>query len=236
VFDPEKCKVVAHPNARFTAPANQCPSIDKDWENPKGVPISAILFGGRRPSTVPLVYQSFDWNHGVFMGSVVGSEVTAAAIGLKAGVRRDPFAMLPFCGYHMGDYFGHWVKIGENAPDKSKLPAIFNVNWFRKSSEGKFLWPGYGDNIRVLKWIFERVEGKANARETAIGYVPAEDSLDINGLNGIEKNVPELLAVEKDKWFDELELINEHYAKFGDRLPKEMKDQLNRLVERLQKA
>lgn len=236
VFDSEKCKVVAHPNARFTAPANQCPSIDKDWENPKGVPISAILFGGRRPSTVPLVYQSFDWNHGVFMGSVVGSEVTAAAIGLKAGVRRDPFAMLPFCGYHMGDYFGHWVKIGENAPDKSKLPAIFNVNWFRKSSEGKFLWPGYGDNIRVLKWIFERVEGTAKARETAIGYVPSQESLDVSGLNGIENDIPELLAVEKDKWLDELELINEHYAKFGDRLPKAMKDQLNLLVDRLQNA
>jgi phosphoenolpyruvate carboxykinase (GTP) len=236
VYDAEKCKVVAHPNARFTAPANQCPAIDKDWENPKGVPISAILFGGRRPSTVPLVYQSFDWNHGVFMGSVVGSEVTAAAIGLKAGVRRDPFAMLPFCGYHMGDYFGHWVKIGQTAPDKSKLPAIFNVNWFRKSAEGKFLWPGYGDNIRVLKWIFERVDGTVEAKETAIGYVPAEKSIDVSGLNGVEKNLPELLKVEKDKWYDELELINEHYAKFGDRLPKEMKAQLEKLVERLQKA
>jgi phosphoenolpyruvate carboxykinase (GTP) len=200
VYDAEKCKVVAHPNARFTAPANQCPAIDKDWENPKGVPISAILFGGRRPSTVPLVYQSFDWNHGVFMGSVVGSEVTAAAIGLKAGVRRDPFAMLPFCGYNMGDYFGHWVKIGQSAPDKSKLPAIFNVNWFRKSAEGKFLWPGYGDNIRVLKWIFERVEGSAAASETAIGYVPAQGAIDTSGLNGIDKNMTELLAVEADKW------------------------------------
>ncbi len=232
----ETCKVVAHPNARFTAPANQCPVIDKDWENPKGVPISAILFGGRRPSTVPLVYQSFDWNHGVFMGSVVGSEVTAAAIGLKAGVRRDPFAMLPFCGYNMGDYFGHWVKIGENAPDKSKLPAIFNVNWFRKSAEGKFLWPGYGDNIRVLKWIFERVEGTTQANETAIGFVPAENSLDISGLNGVDKNMNELLAVEKDKWYEELELIKEHYAKFGDNLPKAMQVQLDKLIERLQKA
>jgi phosphoenolpyruvate carboxykinase (GTP) len=236
VFDAEKCKVVAHPNARFTAPANQCPAIDKDWENPKGVPISAILFGGRRPSTVPLVYQAFDWNHGVFMGSVVGSEVTAAAIGLKAGVRRDPFAMLPFCGYHMGDYFGHWVKIGETAPDKSKLPMIFNVNWFRKSAEGKFLWPGYGDNIRVLKWIFERTEGTAKASETAIGYVPTADAIDTTGLNGVDKNMPELLDVNKEKWYEELELINEHYAKFGDHLPKEMKDQQAKLVERLQKA
>lgn len=236
LYDAEKCKVVAHPNARFTAPASQCPAIDKDWENPAGVPISAILFGGRRPSTVPLVYQSFDWNHGVFMGSVVGSEVTAAAIGLKAGVRRDPFAMLPFCGYHMGDYFGHWVNIGQNAPDKNKLPKIFNVNWFRKSAEGKFLWPGYGDNIRVLKWIFERVDGSAKANETAIGYVPSADSIDVSGLNGVDKNMTELLAVEKDKWYDELELIKEHYAKFGDRLPKAMQEQLDKLVERLQKA
>jgi phosphoenolpyruvate carboxykinase (GTP) len=236
VYDAEKCKVVAHPNARFTAPANQCPAIDKDWENPKGVPISAILFGGRRPSTVPLVYQSFDWNHGVFMGSVVGSEVTAAAIGLKAGVRRDPFAMLPFCGYHMGDYFGHWVNIGQNAPNKANLPKIFNVNWFRKSAEGKFLWPGYGDNIRVLKWIFERVDGSAKANETAIGFVPTSDSIDVKGLNGVDKNMPELLSVDKDKWYDELELIKEHYAKFGDRLPKAMQEQLDKLVERLQKA
>lgn len=236
VFDAEKCKVVAHPNARFTAPANQCPAIDKDWENPKGVPISAILFGGRRPSTVPLVYQAFDWNHGVFMGSVVGSEVTAAAIGLKAGVRRDPFAMLPFCGYNMGDYFGHWVKIGESAPDKSKLPAIFNVNWFRKSAEGKFLWPGYGDNIRVLKWIFERTEGAADATETAIGFVPTANAIDVSGLNGVDKNMPELLEVSKEKWYEELELINEHYAKFGDHLPAAMKDQQAKLVERLQKA
>ncbi len=236
VYDAEKCKVVAHPNARFTAPANQCPAIDKDWENPKGVPISAILFGGRRPSTVPLVYQAFDWNHGVFMGSVVGSEVTAAAIGLKAGVRRDPFAMLPFCGYNMGDYFGHWVKIGETAPDKSKLPMIFNVNWFRKSAEGKFLWPGYGDNIRVLKWIFERTENTAKATETAIGYVPTSDAIDTTGLNGVDKNMPELLDVNKEKWYEELELINEHYAKFGDHLPKAMKDQQTKLVERLQKA
>ncbi|HEX3009416.1 MAG TPA: phosphoenolpyruvate carboxykinase (GTP) [Bacteroidales bacterium] len=236
VYDAEKCKVVAHPNARFTAPANQCPAIDKDWENPKGVPISAILFGGRRPSTVPLVYQSFDWNHGVFMGSVVGSEVTAAAIGLKAGVRRDPFAMLPFCGYHMGDYFGHWVNIGQNAPNKANLPKIFNVNWFRKSAEGKFLWPGYGDNIRVLKWIFERVDGTAKANETAIGFVPTADSIDVKGLNGVDKNMPELLSVDKDKWYDELDLIKEHYAKFGDRLPKAMQEQLDKLVERLQKA
>lgn len=221
-YDPTNGKPVAHPNARFTAPASQCPCIDKDWENPKGVPIAAILFGGRRPSTVPLVYQSKNWNHGVFMGSIVGSEVTAAAIGLKAGVRRDPFAMLPFCGYHMGDYFGHWITIGESAPDKAKLPKIFNVNWFRKNAEGKWLWPGYGDNIRVLKWIFERVVGTAAADETAIGYVPKADAIDVSGLKGVAENMPELVKVSKEDWAAEIALIEEHFAKFGDRLPKEL--------------
>jgi phosphoenolpyruvate carboxykinase (GTP) len=232
VFDPVNCKVVAHPNARFTAPANQCPVIDKDWENPKGVPISAILFGGRRPGTLPLVYQSFDWNHGVFMGSIVGSEVTAAAIGLKAGVRRDPFAMLPFCGYNMGDYFGHWITIGESAKDKTKLPKIFNVNWFRRDANGKFLWPGYGDNIRVLKWIFERVEGTIDADKAAIGYLPKTSDIDITGLSGVAENLPELLKVDKNDWSTELELIKEHYDKFGVKLPHELQKQLNRLVER----
>jgi phosphoenolpyruvate carboxykinase (GTP) len=233
VFDPVLCKVVAHPNARFTAPANQCPVIDKDWENPKGVPISAILFGGRRPGTLPLVYQSFDWNHGVFMGSIVGSEVTAAAIGLKAGVRRDPFAMLPFCGYHMGDYFGHWIKIGETAPDKTKLPKIFNVNWFRKDAAGKFLWPGYGDNIRVLKWIFGRVDGSIDADKTAIGYLPKNTDLDNNGLKGVSENLTDLLKVDKNEWNTEIELIKEHYDKFGNRLPNVLHQQLTSLVERL---
>lgn len=234
-YDKASGKLAAHPNARFTAPAYQCPAIDKDWENPAGVPISAILFGGRRPSTVPLVYQSFDWNHGVFMGSIVGSEVTAAAIGLKAGVRRDPFAMLPFCGYNMGDYFGHWIKMGESAPDKSKLPQIFNVNWFRKSSEGKFLWPGYGDNIRVLQWIFERVSGKAAAIETPIGFVPEPNSINTVGLNGVAENMPELIAVEKDKWADELELVKEQYATFGDHLPKELSNQVKAIEDRFAK-
>jgi phosphoenolpyruvate carboxykinase (GTP) len=226
-------EAVAHANARFTAPAYQCPVIDKDWENPAGVPISAILFGGRRPGTVPLAYQAFDWNHGVFMGSIVGSEVTAAAIGLKAGVRRDPFAMLPFCGYNMGDYFGHWVKIGESAPDKSKLPMIFNVNWFRKNAEGKFLWPGYGDNIRVLGWIFDRTEGVDNAVETAIGLVPKKDSINIDGLAGQAAKMDEVLAVDKAAWKDECELIAEHQEKFGAQLPKEMKAQFEALKARL---
>jgi len=235
-YDPASGKPAAHPNARFTAPAKQCPAIDSDWENPSGVPISAILFGGRRPSTLPLVYQSFGWNHGVFMGSIAGSEVTAAALGLKAGVRRDPFAMLPFCGYHMGDYFNHWIKIGQNAPDKNKLPLIFNVNWFRKNKEGKFLWPGYGDNIRVLKWIFERTEKINNAKETPIGFVPAKDTIDISGLDENNIRMDELLKVDKNEWLEELKLINEHYPNFGEKLPAELKDQLAGLETRLSSA
>jgi phosphoenolpyruvate carboxykinase (GTP) len=235
VYDKASGKPAAHPNARFSAPAYQCPAIDKDWENPTGVPIAAILFGGRRPGTVPLVYQSFDWNHGVFMGSIVGSEVTAAAIGLKAGVRRDPFAMLPFCGYNMGDYFGHWVTIGENAPDKAKLPKIFNVNWFRKSAQGKFLWPGYGDNIRVLQWIFERVAGTAKADETPIGFVPQLGSINTAGLDGVEANMAELLTVDKGQWKDELDLVREQYAAFGSHLPKELANQVTAIEARFEK-
>ena len=235
VYDKASGKPAAHPNARFSAPAYQCPCIDKDWENPTGVPIAAILFGGRRPGTVPLVYQSFDWNHGVFMGSIVGSEVTAAAIGLKAGVRRDPFAMLPFCGYNMGDYFGHWIKIGETAPDKAKLPKIFNVNWFRKSADGKFLWPGYGDNIRVLQWIFERVAGTAKANETAIGFVPKLGSINTTGLDGVEANMADLLAVDKGQWKDELDLVREQYAAFGAHLPKELANQITAIEARFEK-
>jgi phosphoenolpyruvate carboxykinase (GTP) len=233
-YDKANGKTAAHPNARFTAPASQCPVIDKDWENPKGVPISAFLFGGRRPSTVPLVYQSLDWNHGVFMGSVVGSEVTAAAIGLKAGVRRDPFAMLPFCGYNMADYFAHWINIGQKAPDKNKLPRIFKVNWFRKDSSGKLLWPGYGDNIRVLKWIFERIEGSPEAVETPVGFVPKIDSIDISGLPGVSDKMHEILKVDKKDWLEELELIIEHYNRFGNKLPKELVTQLENLKTRLQ--
>jgi phosphoenolpyruvate carboxykinase (GTP) len=235
VHDPASGEPVAHANARFTAPASQCPAIDKDWENPAGVPISAILFGGRRPGTVPLVYQAFDWNHGTFMGSIVGSEVTAAAIGLKAGVRRDPFAMLPFCGYNMGDYFGHWVKIGESAPDKAKLPAIFNVNWFRKGADGKFLWPGYGDNIRVLAWIFDRVNGSADAVETPIGFVPKKGAINIDGLAGQAEKMDEVLTVDKAAWLEECDLIKEHQDKFAASLPKEMKQQYENLKDRLSK-
>ncbi|MBN2863621.1 MAG: phosphoenolpyruvate carboxykinase (GTP), partial [Bacteroidales bacterium] len=212
------------------------PVIDSDWENPAGVPISAILFGGRRPDTLPLVYEAFDWNHGVFIGSIAGSEVTAAAIGLKAGVRRDPFAMLPFCGYNMGDYFAHWLKIGETAPDQKKLPKIFNVNWFRKNSEGKYLWPGYGDNIRVLEWIFERTENADVATETPIGYVPKKGSIDIDGLDEVADKIEDLIKIDRNEWITELELISTHYADFGDKLPAEMKRQLEGLRSRLGKA
>ncbi|HPY67745.1 MAG TPA: phosphoenolpyruvate carboxykinase (GTP) [Bacteroidales bacterium] len=234
VYDPASGKPVAHPNARFTAPAKQCPVIDSDWENPDGVPISAILFGGRRPDTLPLVYESFDWNHGVFIGSTAGSEVTAAAIGLKAGIRRDPFAMLPFCGYHMGDYFRHWISIGENAPDKSKLPRLFNVNWFRKNAEGKYIWPGYGDNVRVLKWIFERLDGAPIADKTPIGFVSKEGTIDLQGLENVD--IKDIIKIDKNKWLAELELIKTHYNVFGDRLPSELRRQFAELEKRLNNA
>ena len=233
-YSKESGKPGAHPNARFTAPASQCPVIDKDWENPGGVPISAFLFGGRRPSTVPLVYEAFDWKHGVFIGSVMGSEVTAAAIGLKAGVRRDPFAMLPFCGYNMADYFAHWLRIEQLAPDKTKLPRIFNVNWFRKDSNGKFIWPGYGENIRVLKWIFERITGQADAISTPIGYLPKPEDIDTSGLKTTPDQMKELLSVDNSLWKAELELIDEHYTKFGNRLPQALKEERNKLAQRLQ--
>jgi len=231
-YDPASGKPAAHPNARFTAPASQCPVIDPAWEDPKGVPISAFLFGGRRPTTIPLVYEAFDWNHGTFIGSVIGSEVTAAALGLKAGVRRDPFAMLPFTGYNMADYFNHWINIGKNAPDKNALPRIYCVNWFRKDGNGKWLWPGYGDNIRVLKWIFERCEGTGKAVKSEIGYLPAPDSIDISGLEDKNVDLSLLLSVNKEEWKEEIALIREHYAQFGSRLPVELANQLNELEKR----
>ncbi len=233
VYDPASGEPVAHPNARFTAPASQCPCIDKDWENPAGVPISAFLFGGRRPSTVPLVYQARSWNHGVFMGSIVGSEVTAAAIGLKAGVRRDPFAMLPFCGYNMGDYFGHWVTIGENAPVKENLPKIFNVNWFRKDENGKWLWPGYGENMRVLEWIFNACDNAVETNDKPIGLVPNKKDINVKGIDEVANNLDELLSVNTGKWLDECELIEEHYKNFGSHLPKELADEFESLKSRL---
>ena len=223
----------AHPNARFTAPAEQCPVIAPEWEDPKGVPISAILIGGRRPSTIPLVHQSFDWNHGVFLGSIMGSEITAAAISDKIGqVRRDPFAMLPFIGYNVCDYLQHWLDVGGNA-DADKLPKIFYVNWFRKDKDGKWLWPGYGENSRVLKWICERVDGEGEAVKTAIGYMPTENAIDVEGLNVSTDEMKELLKVNKNEWLQEVESVKEHYAKYGSKLPAELNNQLNALEARL---
>ena len=221
----------AHPNARFTAPACQCPVIDKDWENPAGVPISAILFGGRRPSTIPLVNQSFNWEHGVFMGSAAGSETTAAALGAAGRLRRDPFAMLPFCGYNMGDYFGYWLTFAQT--NRDKLPKIFFVNWFRKTADGRWLWPGYGDNSRVLKWICERVEGTGKAKETPIGYLPTEDAIDLEGCEVTKEDMAELLKVDKEGWLKEIESIGENYAKFGSHLPAALAAQLDELRARL---
>ena len=226
----------AHPNARFTARASNCPAIAPEWEDPAGVPISAFLFGGRRPTTLPLVYQAKDWEHGVFIGSTVGSEVTAAALDVKAGtVRRDPFAMLPFCGYHMGDYFQHWLDIGKAGAVKGNLPKIFCVNWFRKSAEGKFMWPGFGDNSRVLAWVFARCAGTGKAKETAIGFLPTADAIDLKGLEGevSAADLDELLKVDVEGWKKELAMIKEHYAKFGNRLPKELVKQLEALEARL---
>ncbi len=223
----------AHPNSRFTAPAAQCPSIAPEWEDPSGVPIDAFLFGGRRPSTIPLVIQASDWNHGVFLGSIMGSEVTAAALDLKAGsVRRDPFAMLPFCGYHMGDYFAHWIRMGAKTPVASQ-PKIFLVNWFRKNEEGRFLWPGYGENSRVLKWVFERCDGDGKAVETPIGFMPGADAIDLPA--GVTaEDLAELLKVDIAGWKAELEQVKStHYPKFGSRLPMELRDQLDALIKRL---
>ncbi len=223
-------KPAAHPNSRFTAPASQCPCIAPEWEDPAGVPISAILFGGRRPSTIPLVHMSRNWNHGVFLGSIVGSEVTAATLDVKAGtIRRDPFAMLPFCGYNMGDYFQHWIDVGKAAPSQDVLPKIFYVNWFRKDAEGHFIWPGYGDNSRVLKWIFECCDGTAKTVDTPIGIMPTIDAIDRpEGVS--DADMAELLKVDVAGWLREVEDIRtNHYPKFGKHLPKELADMLDTL-------
>lgn len=223
----------AHPNSRFTAPAINCPCISPEFEKGEGVPISAILFGGRRAKTAPLIYQSFDWKHGVFVGSVMASETTAAASGAVGVVRRDPMAMLPFCGYNMGDYFGHWLEMGEKLGDKA--PKIFNVNWFRTDSEGHFIWPGFGDNMRVIKWVLDRCEGKVGADETAIGYVPKPSDIDVTDLDINEATIKELVSIEKEHWMEDAASIGEFYAKFGEKLPKEMASQLESLKARLEK-
>lgn len=222
----------AHPNARFTVPAGQCPTIAPEWEDPKGVPISAILFGGRRASAVPLVTESFDWNHGVFLGANVASEKTAAAEGKVGELRRDPFAMLPFCGYNMGDYMAHWVKVGSDK-DQSKLPKIYYVNWFRKNEAGKFVWPGFGENSRVLKWIVGRLDGRAEGVETAIGVLPTKESLDTKGLDLADGDLDFLLNVDKEVWREEAALVPEHLNTFGDHTPKELWDEYRSLVARL---
>lgn len=234
-WTPESGSPAAHPNARFTVPAAQCPVIAGEWEDPKGVPISAILFGGRRASAVPLVTEAFDWAHGVFMASNVASEGTAAAENKIGELRRDPFAMLPFCGYNMGDYFAHWLAMGGRT-DAAKLPRIYFVNWFRKDARGRFVWPGYGDNSRVLKWIVDRLEGRAQAVDTPIGRLPAVESLDVSGLDLGAAELDLLLTVDADVWREEAALIASAYDKFGERLPSELRRQQEALTRRLQAA
>ncbi len=233
--DPASGDPAAHPNARFAAPASQCPAIAPEWEDPEGVPIDAILFGGRRASAVPLVTEAFDWEHGVFMGSTVASEGTAAAENKVGELRRDPFAMLPFCGYNMGDYFAHWLKMGQGR-DASKLPRIFFVNWFRKDQDGRFVWPGFGDNARVLKWISERIDGEAEAVDTAVGRVPSVAALDLSGLDLTPAQLSTLLDVDAGVWAEEAALIPDFYRQFGDRLPTALWDQHAALVARLDGA
>jgi phosphoenolpyruvate carboxykinase (GTP) len=222
----------AHPNARFTSPASQIPSIAPEWEDPAGVPIDAMLFGGRRSTVVPLVRQAFDWEHGVFTGAMMSSETTAAAAGDVGKLRFDPFAMLPFCGYHMADYFGHWLRTGEQT-DPEKLPKIFNVNWFRRDENGKFLWPGYGENSRVLAWVFRRCEGKAGGEDTPVGVVPRPEDLETEGLNVSPEHLQDVLHVDPEDWRKELPAIKEHFARFGDRLPEPIRKRLDELESRL---
>ena len=222
---------LAHPNSRFTAPTANCPCLSSEFENPQGVPVSAIVFGGRRPDTVPLVYQSRSWNNGVFIGSITGSETTAAAAGAVGVVRRDPMAMLPFCGYNMGDYFKHWIEMGEMLGDKA--PKIFNVNWFRVDEDGHFIWPGFGDNLRVLEWILKRCDNEVDAVETAIGYVPKPEDINLEGLKDFdEEKLASILKVDNAKWAKEAAGVEEFYKKFGDKLPQELRDELNGLEER----
>ena len=230
-WDAGRGEPASNPNARYTAPASQCPVIDPDWENPDGVPISGFIFGGRRSNVIPLVYEAFNWTHGVFMGSVMGSETTAAAAGAVGKLRRDPFAMLPFCGYHMGDYFRHWLEIGNRLGKHA--PKIFFVNWFRKDPAGSWLWPGFGENSRVLKWICERIDGKAESVETPIGLLPGREGLDLDGLDLPANDLDALLRVRTEDWLRELPEIREFYSKFGDRLPAELAAEVDALAQRL---
>jgi phosphoenolpyruvate carboxykinase (GTP) len=231
-WSPDKGTPAAHPNSRFTAPAAQDPAIAPDWEDPTGVPISAILFGGRRGSVVPLVFQSRSWRHGVFLGSIMTSETTAAAAGAVGNLRRDPFAMLPFCGYNMADYFAHWLDMASGA-DPDKLPKIFYVNWFLKGENGTFLWPGYGENARVLEWVFERVSGRGAAVDTPIGQVPTASGINTDGLELDDGVIERLLTVDPAAWREEIPSIEDHFATFGDRLPADLVDELEELRRRL---
>ncbi|MBB6379997.1 phosphoenolpyruvate carboxykinase (GTP) [Pseudonocardia eucalypti] len=231
-WSPASDEPAAHPNSRFCTPIDQCPIVAPEWQDPAGVPISAILFGGRRANTVPLVTESRDWQHGVFLGATLSSETTAAATGKVGVVRRDPMAMLPFLGYHAGDYLSHWLDLGKNA-DAAKLPRIFHVNWFRRGTDRRFLWPGFRENSRVLKWITERIEGTGNATETPVGFVPAAADLDLAGLDADARDIDEALAVRPEEWRDELALIEEWFDKIGDRLPASLADELDALRERL---
>ena len=231
-WTPSSQEKAAHPNSRYTVPASQCPVIDHSWEDPKGVPISAILFGGRRENMVPLVYQAFNWQHGTFMGSIVSSEITAAAEGNFGKVRHDPFAMLPFCGYNMGDYFAHWINIGKTHAE-SKLPKIFYVNWFRKDKDGNFIWPGFGENMRVLKWIFERTDNADIADKSAIGYVPRQGTLDLTGISVSEENMKTITTINRDAWINEVKNIREFYKQFGDSLPAGLSKEVDELELRL---
>ena len=233
-WTPESETPAAHPNARITAPAAQCPVIADEWEDPKGVPISAILFGGRRATTVPLVTEALDWNHGTFIGTIIASEMTAAAFGAIGQLRRDPMAMLPFCGYNMADYWGHWLDMGKK--DGAKLPKIFYVNWFRKNDAGKFMWPGFGENSRVLKWVFERCIDSAEAIDTPIGKMPTLDGIDFDNLEMDEADKANLLRVDVEGWLQELPGIEEYYDSFGDHLPGELRQQIKALKERLESA
>ncbi|MBK9178959.1 MAG: phosphoenolpyruvate carboxykinase (GTP) [Acidimicrobiales bacterium] len=231
-WTPDKGTPAAHPNARFTVPAVNARSMAQEWDDPTGVPISAIMFGGRRYQTIPLVFEAHDWHHGVFIGSIMGSRTTAAQAGAQSVLRRDPFAMLPFCGYNMGDYFAHWLDMG-NRVEPSKLPRIYSVNWFRKDDDGRFMWPGFGDNSRVVKWIFERLDGTAEGVDTAIGVLPRPADIDVTGLDLPDGVLDTLLELELDGWREEIALVEEHFANFGDRLPAELRDQLDQLAKRL---
>ena len=231
-WTPDSDRTAAHPNARYTAPADQCPVIDPDWENPKGVPISAFIFGGRRSTVVPLVHEANDFVHGIFLGAIMGSETTAAATGAVGKLRRDPFAMLPFCGYHMGDYFSHWFKMGKKLGEKA--PKIFYVNWFRKDEDGDWLWPGFSDNSRVLKWICERVEGTVDSIETPIGRLPSIEALDLTNLDIQESALESLLQVTPEDWLKELPDIREFFRQFGDQLPAELWSEVDALEKRLE--